>query len=194
MSGWCILCVLLLGCAANCAAPAGSQHAASEVVNAVSELSSAGSQDIVVRRLFEAGHELLQAGDAGGAIRVLILCRRLTKANAEIELVVAEALCRKGNLAGAHANFRLARALAQRLCSKRAEGLSRGRDRHGGGTHRCSDADWNHAQELMVASSARHGMCLMEARRFGDAAPRFRDALAIKQVYKFFKIARNTIT
>jgi hypothetical protein len=163
--------VLVLACVVRCVSPSASERPSRDVVSAetVSQLHVAPHG--VVPELFEAAHELLASGDATGALRVLVLCRRLAGADANIELAAAGIRCRAGDLPAAHAGFRLARVLAGQLCPEDAK--------EGQG---CPDADRRQALELMLATSARHGMCLMEARMFAYAAARFRDALAIDQV------------
>lgn len=157
-----------------------SDDPAREVVAAVDDLPRRARGD-TVRRLFGAVHGLLGLGDAGPALRVLALCRRLDPSNAELVLAVAEVQCRAGDLEGARAGFRLARALARLRC---ADATSRdwppGRPSHE--TRGCSTDDLRDAKELMVSSSARHGMCMMEARRFREAASHFREALAAEPV------------
>jgi hypothetical protein len=161
--------VLVLAWLVRCVSPSASERPSRGVVSAVSRLHAAPHG--VVPELFEAAHELLASGDATGALRVLVLCRRLAGADANIELAAAGIQCRTGDLSAAHAGFRLARVLAGQLCPEDAK--------EGQG---CPDADRRQALELMLATSARHGMCLMEARMFAYAATRFRDALAIDQV------------
>jgi hypothetical protein len=163
--------VLVLACVVRCVSPSASERPSRDVVSAetVSQLHVAPHG--VVPELFEAAHELLASGDATGALRVLVLCRRLAGADANIELAAAGIRCRAGDLPAAHAGFRLARVLAGQLCPED------GKEGQG-----CPDADRRQALELMLATSARHGMCLMEARMFAYAAARFRDALAIDQV------------
>lgn len=144
------------------------------VVAAVSELPTV-PRDAVVRQLFEAANGLFAGGDARGALRVMALCRRLENGNADIELAVADMHCRAGDLAGAHAGFKRAVALARQLCPEPT-------GRSTPDQSRCSQDELHEARGRLVSASARHGMCLMEARRFGAAAVRFRDALAIDQV------------
>lgn len=137
----------------------------------------------VVRRLLEAAHGMLGQGDAMHALRVLALCRRLEQGNADLAIVTAEMQCRAGDLPGAHAGFRLAQALARQVCRISGENsLSPGTGHPADGTQDCSEADLIQAKKLVVSSSTRHGMCLMEARRFREAASRFREALALDQV------------
>jgi hypothetical protein len=117
------------------------------------------------------------------ALRVLALCRRLEQGNADLAIATAEMQCRAGDLPGAHAGFRLALALARQICDISGENSFSPRTGHPAhGTQDCSEADLIQAKKLVVSSSARHGMCLMEARRFREAASRFREALALDQV------------
>lgn len=162
----------LLACVVCCAAPPPPAPHAAAVVTAVAEVPR-GPRDAVVQRLFAAAHGLLDTGDAAAALRVLALCGRLDKGHADLELAAAEIRCRTGDLAGALAGFRLASALARRRCPDYAAPSDR---------CSCSENDLRDALGLMVSASARHGMCLMEARRFSDAAARFRDALALDSV------------
>ncbi len=169
--------VLVLTCVS--VSPSASERPALAVVSAVSQLHAEpyAEPHTVVPALFDAAHELLASGDALGALRVLALCRRLAGADANVELAAAGILCRTGHVPAAHAGFRLARALAGRLCPEIAQPRGQGASIHG-----CPDAERRQARELMVAASARHGMCLMEARMFTPAAARFRDALAVDEV------------
>ena len=168
--------VLVLACVVRSVSPSASERPARAVVSAVSRLHA--EPHAVVPALFDAAHELLASGDALGALRVLALCRRLAGADANVELAAAGILCRTGHVPAAHAGFRLARALAGRLCPEIAQ-PPQGREASRDG---CPDAERRQARELMVAASARHGMCLMEARMFTPAAARFRDALAVDEV------------
>jgi len=175
----------VLGALLWAACPAGGEQGdelAREVVAAVDDLPQRARGD-TVRRLFGAAHGLLGLGDAGPALRVLALCRRLDPSNAELALAAAEVHCRAGDLAGASAGFRLARALARLRCP---DERSRSRGRPGAPpaheARGCSNDDLRDAKELMVSSSARHGMCMMEARRFREAASHFREALTADPV------------
>jgi len=159
-----------------CAAPqAPSPQLA--VVDTVSDLSHPHS--IVMRRLFDAAHGLLASGDAGGAMRVATLCRRLANGDIDVKLAAANLNCRAGDILGAHAGFLLVWALARKQCPDPDLKLARDGVSI---VRKCSEEELHDIQRWMVSSSASHGMCLMEARRFDLAAVRFRDALAIDQV------------
>ena len=164
---------VMLSCITCCAQP-GQQKHATAVANAVAELPIGTRYTAaVVQRLFAAAQGLHGTGDVAAALRVLALCGRLDNGHADLALATAEMRCHAGDLAGAHAGFRLAGALAQRRCPDYAEPPDR---------RRCPDLALSEALGLMVSASARHGMCLMGARRFGDAAKRFREALAFNSV------------
>ena len=167
--------LLVLAFVVRSVSPSTSERPALAVVSAVSRLHA--EPHAAAQTLFEAAHELLASGDGLGALRVLELCRRLAGADANVEVASAGILCRMGHVPAAHAGFRLARSLAARMCPEIAQPRGQGLSRHG-----CSDAERRQARELMVAASARHGMCLMEARMFTPAAARFRDALAVDEV------------
>ena len=145
---------------------AGCDPPARDVVDAVAQLPAL-PREAVAGRLFSAANAIFAHGDARGALRVLALCRRLDPSSLDLELAIAEMECRVGNILGAHGGFRRVVARARLLCEDAT---------------RCTQNEQRDAHGLVVAGMSRHGMCLMEARRFGAAAGRFREALAIEPV------------
>lgn len=180
-SCWGLVCMVVgMACCAT-SPPPGDQiraHLLQEVAGAVDDLPSI-ARSAVVSRLLKTAHGMLEQGDAMHALRVLALCRRLEPGSADLAIAIADMQCRAGDFPGAHAGFRLALALARQTCRNvwpqpTGQSADRAQD--------CSATDIDQAKELIVASSARHGMCLMEARRFDKAAARFREALAVSPV------------
>ena len=177
---------LMTSSVVRCAAPpAQRENAARDVVSAASDLSTSGLED-ATRRLFEAAHQIHAGGDASSALRVLALCKRLDSRSMDLDLAMAEMQCRSGKFVEAHARFRLVLARARQRCPEIAlQSPSRSMQ----GKRSCSETERNDALVLMISSNARHGMCLMEARRFGVAAAYFREALALDQVLQPFTSA-----